>query len=60
AGLPKCHSREGSWHAKEAAQSEVTDAERGREANSMAVNVMRWIGERIKAMVAQGHYGADT
>jgi DNA (cytosine-5)-methyltransferase 1 len=28
--------------------------------NSMAVNVMRWIGERIKAMVAQGHYGADT
>ena len=28
--------------------------------NSMAVNVMRWIGERIKAMVAQVHDGADT
>jgi DNA (cytosine-5)-methyltransferase 1 len=28
--------------------------------NSMAVNVMRWIGERIRAMVAQGDAGVET
>jgi DNA (cytosine-5)-methyltransferase 1 len=28
--------------------------------NSMAVNVMRWIGERIRAMAAQGNDGAET
>ena len=28
--------------------------------NSMAVNVMRWIGERIRTMVAHGNDGAET
>lgn len=47
------------WKKKPA--EECPDGPRYRAlGNSMAVNVMRWIGERIKAMVAQGHDGADT
>jgi DNA (cytosine-5)-methyltransferase 1 len=47
------------WKKKPA--EECPDGPRYRAlGNSMAVNVMRWIGERIKAMVAQGQDGADT
>jgi DNA (cytosine-5)-methyltransferase 1 len=47
------------WKKKPA--EECPDGARYRAlGNSMAVNVMRWIGERIRAMVAQGRDGADT
>jgi DNA (cytosine-5)-methyltransferase 1 len=54
-GFPRGYTRI-PWKKKSA--KDCPDGPRYRAlGNSMAVNVMRWIGERIRAMVAQGNDG---
>jgi DNA (cytosine-5)-methyltransferase 1 len=56
-GFPSGYTRI-PWKKKSA--DDCPDGPRYRAlGNSMAVNVMRWIGERIRAMVALGKDGAE-
>ena len=56
-GFPRGYTRI-PWKKKSA--EDCPDGPRYRAlGNSMAVNVMRWIGERIRAMVAQSNDGAE-
>jgi DNA (cytosine-5)-methyltransferase 1 len=56
-GFPQGYTRI-PWKKKSAV--DCPDGPRYRAlGNSMAVNVMRWIGERIRAMAAQGNDGAE-
>jgi DNA (cytosine-5)-methyltransferase 1 len=56
-GFPRGYTRI-PWKKKPA--EDCPDGPRYRAlGNSMAVNVMRWIGERIRAMVEQGHDGVE-
>ena len=57
-GFPRGHTRI-PWKNRSA--EDCPDGPRYRAlGNSMAVNVMRWIGERIRTMAAQGNDGAET
>jgi DNA (cytosine-5)-methyltransferase 1 len=57
-GFPQRYTRI-PWKKKSA--EDCPDGPRYRAlGNSMAVNVMRWIGERIRAMVEAGNDGAET
>ena len=57
-GFPRGYTRI-PWKRKSA--EDCPDGPRYRSlGNSMAVNVMRWIGERIRAMVAERNSGAEA